>query len=253
MAAQSIRYTALTMWSPLQEATVWMGAWLYGLEPADELLRALGPSTAPDFPVFMDFLSHVRTHCAPVLGNAAGPALRLILSAPGSPPLLPAGGAAAEEALRNPFGAIAARGKEHHLIIFVRSPGEWVAIPEHRPLPAPAWLSPGEADAMLAQATNEAADLIEASGFKADPLHNPRLLVGRLEDFHEAPGMPSCTPVRATRLFARADRVAAIVEAVTEWVGDRRFDPQLLRLTRHVNLARMTGVAYCLNEFARGA
>ena len=116
---------------------------------------------------------------------------------------------------------------------------------------APAWLSPGEADALLSQATNESAELIAATGYSTETLPNPRLTVGTLSDFYDTPGLPRSTPARSAKLFARADRVAAIIETVTDRINDHSLDPQLLRLWRHIRQARMTGVSYALGEFAR--
>lgn len=250
------------VWSPLQNAAVWIGAWLYHLEPADELLGALeelgGQPIAPDFPVFLDFLGHLRSQAGPSLADAAaGPALRLILSGPGDPPALPAGSDSARAAAAHPAGALVLRtGSNEHLVIFANYAEEhdcteWTAVREALPLPAPAWLSPGDADALLTQATSESADLIEATGYVTNALNNPRLTVGTLTDFYDTPGLPSATPPRAAKLFARADRVAAIIETVTDRMGDHTLDPHLLRLWRHVRQARMAGVAYCLADFAR--
>ena len=104
---------------------------------------------------------------------------------------------------------------------------------------------------MLTKATNESADLITATGYQSTALTNPRLTVGTLSDFYDTPGLPSATPPRAAKLFARADRVAAIIETVTDRINDHSLDPELLRLWRHIRQARMTGVAYSAAEFAR--
>ena len=132
---------------------------------------------------------------------------------------------------------------------------QWEVIEETAPLPAPAWLSPGEADALLTEATNESADMIEVApaqaGFDVPDLPRPRLTVGTLSDFYDTPGLPAAVPPRAAKLFARADNVAAIIEAVAERARDHSFDPQLLRLWRHIRAARMTGVAYSVREFSR--
>jgi hypothetical protein len=72
-----------------------------------------------------------------------------------------------------------------------------------------------------------------------------------LSDFYDTPGLPPDVPPRAAKLFARADRVAAIVETVQQTMGDHSLDPQLIRLWRHIRTARMAGVAYTLAEFAR--
>ena len=110
---------------------------------------------------------------------------------------------------------------------------------------------PGEADALLSAATNESAALIEGMGYRSDALPNPRLTVGTLSDFYDTPGLPTAVPGRAAKLFARADRVAAIIETVTDRIHNHSLDPQLLRLWRHIRQARMAGVAYALTDFAR--
>lgn len=136
-------------------------------------------------------------------------------------------------------------------ILVPDSGGDWQWFVEEQPLPSPAWLSPGEADQLLTQATNEAARLVQVSGYRTDALNSPRLTVGTLADFYDTPGLPSAAPVRAAKLFARADRVAAIVETVTGRMGDHRIDPELLALWRHIRAARMAGVAYSVREFGR--
>lgn len=54
----------------------------------------------------------------------------------------------------------------HHLVLiphYGNTSTSWKLYEETLPLPAPSWLSPGEADALLSQATNQAATLIEAA------------------------------------------------------------------------------------------
>ena len=75
--------------------------------------------------------------------------------------------------------------------------------------------------------------------------------MGTLSDFYDTPGLPAAVPGRSAKLFARADRVAAIIETVTDRINDHSFDPQLLRLWRHIRQARMAGVAYALSDFSR--
>lgn len=215
------------VWSPLQNASVWLAAWLHGLEATDELIdawRDLG------FDASIEVLSRVRgATFAP-----GEPRVRLVLSGPGE----------ASGLIDGHREAIAV-GSEHVLL----PDGRWVQL--DNPLPPPQWLSPGDADALLTQATNEAARLIESDGYRTDVLDSPRLTVGTLSDFYDTPGLPGATPPRAAQLFARADRVAAIVETVTSRMGDHSLDPHLLSLWRHIRAARIAGVTYAAGEFAR--
>ena len=254
------------VWSPVQNIAVWCGAWLWGHESTDDLLDALtelggehvGGELYSGTP-FTDVLALIRRETAEIVERGERePAMRLILSGPGEAPALPAGSASARAATENPAGAIVVRtnDRDRHLVLVptyddAAALTRWDVIEETEPLPQPAWLSPGEADALLSQATNESAALIEASGERSDALPNPRLTVGTLSDFYDTPGLPSAVPGRSAKLFARADRVAAIIETVTDRINDHSFDPQLLRLWRHIRQARMAGVAYALSDFSR--
>lgn len=210
------------VYSPLQNAAVWLSAWLHGLESTDDLIdawRDLG------FGAPVELLGQLRRSAVEV---------RLVLSGPGEASGLPDG---------HREGIVL--GESQVLV------PDWEILELDRVLPAPAFFSPGDADAQLTEATNEAARLVELSGYRTDALNNPRLTVGTLADFYDTPGLPGSTPPRAAKLFARADRVAAIVETVTARVGDHSLDPQLLKLWRHIRAARMTGVSYTAREFAR--
>lgn len=245
------------VWSPLQNTAVWLGAWLHGRETTDDLLQALrdvgGRHELLDGRPVTDLLAQLRS-----VADLGGedPVLRLVLSGPGEAPALPAGSDAAQKAMGNGVGAIVVKGKDlissHVLVPELAGPftrWEWFTFTD--PLPAPAWLSPGEADQLLAQATRQAADLIEGRGYRTDALNNPRLTVGALSDFYDTPGLPSAVPARAAKLFARADRVAAIVETVTARMGEHTLDPQLLSLWHHIRAARMAGVVYAVADFGR--
>lgn len=249
------------VWSPVQNCAVWLGAWLYGHESTDDLLQALTelggrPETHDEAP-FIDLLSELRANTAELIDAPfTQPLLRLVLAGPGDPPALPAGSRAAAAAADNNAGAIIARTNDpdsHFILIPHLRPNStvWEAIYQEGPLPAPAWLSPGDADRLLAQATEQSALLIEATGMKSEKLPDPRLTVGTLSDFYDTPGLPSSIPGRAAKIFARADRVAAIIETVKERAADHRFDPQLLMLGRHIRAARVAGVSYALADFAR--
>ena len=249
------------VWSPLQNVAVWLGAWLWGQESTDDFLDALtelgGEQVAADGKPFVNVMSLLRRESAAIIERGERePLLRLVLSGPGEAPALPAGSESAQAAVENPAGAIVVRTNDpdRNLVLiptYIAGVTRWTVIGETDPLPSPAWLSPGEADALLSTATNESASLIEATGYRSDALPNPRLTVGTLSDFYDTPGLPSAVPGRAAKLFARADRVAAIIETVTDRVQDHSLDPQLLRLWRHIRQARMAGVAYALSEFAR--
>lgn len=249
------------VWSPLQNVAVWLGAWLWGQESTDDFLDALtelgGEQLTADGQPFVNVMSLLRRETAAIIERAERePLLRLVLSGPGEAPALPAGSESAQAAAENPAGAIVVRTNDpdRNLVLiptYTAGVTRWTVIEETTPLPSPAWLSPGEADALLSTATNESATLIEATGYRSDALPNPRLTVGTLSDFYDTPGLPSAVPGRAAKLFARADRVAAIIETVTDRVQDHSLDPQLLRLWRHIRQARMAGVAYTLSEFAR--
>ena len=260
------------VWSPLQNTAVWIGAWLCGHEPADDVLGALvelggvqrlvsTPEDAATTRPFIDALAIIRESTSE-LDAADGPILRLVLSGPGDPPALPAGSPATVAAADNGQGALIVRTKaglndeKQHLIMVPKKVArgtDWEIYAENAPLPSPAWLSPGDADALLSEATEESAALIEALGYKTDKVPNPRLTVGTLADFYDTPGLPPSTPARSAKLFARADRVAAIIETVTNRVGDHSLDPQLFRLWRHVRAARIAGVDYALMDFARSS
>lgn len=250
------------VYSPLQNTVVWLAAWLYGRESTDELVDALtslgGTHTLVDGRGVPDLLRSIRDvgeHATASAGDGE-PVLRLILSGPGDAPGLRAGSEAARAATANGMGAVAVRDLDPATVhVLVPSHGEtgteWEWFVEAGPLPAPAHLSPGEADLLLADATREAADLIQKAGYRSIELSNPRLTVGTLSDFYDTPGLPGSVPPRAAKLFARADRVAAIIEAVKERSGDHSLDHHLLGLTRHIRQARMAGVSYAVREFDR--
>lgn len=249
------------VWSPVQNVSVWLGAWLWGHESTDDFLDAItelgGEQLGPEGSPFVTLLAHLRRETTGIIARGERePLVRLILSGPGEAPALPAGTESARATSENSAGAIVVRtnDRDSHLVLipsYADGATIWTLIEETAPLPAPAWLSPGDADALLSQATNESAALIGATGYTSDVLPNPRLTVGTLSDLYDTPGLPSAVPARAAKLFARADRVAAIIETVADRIQDHSLDPQLLRLWRHIRQARMAGVAYALTDFAR--
>ncbi len=248
-------YTRAEVYSPLQNTAVWLAAWLYGTEATDNLLDALadlgGPHTYGGQPATA-LLNGVR-RAADL--SSPDPVIRLILWGPGQAAELPAGSPAANAL--TPAGALVLRESaqlSHILVPEYGSDGvRWRWFEERDRLPEPAWLTPGEADALLSRATDQAARLIEAAGGSTADLPNPRLTVGALSDFYDTPGLPGATTPRAAKLFARADRVAAIIETVTDTVGDHSLDPHLFALWRHIRTARMAGVADAVHDLWRAS
>lgn len=251
------------VYSPLQNTAIWLGAWVYDLVPIEDVIDAFvdlgGPHTFEGGGL-LDLLRCVRSTLQPLIDEPfTGPVMSLILSGPGDAPLLPAGSAAAVRAASSGEGAVVVRTvdklRSFALIPERRADStnwEWLAVEGH--LPAGATVSPGEADQMLSRATHEAANIIEGSGYSSlapTSLQNPRLTVGSLSDFYDTPGLPHVVPERTAKLFARTDRVAAIVETVQSTIGDHSLDPQLISLWRYLRTARMSGVDYALAEFAR--
>lgn len=243
------------VYSPLQNTAVWLASWLYGDESTDELLEALtslGGRHTWDGGPMTDLLREIRQ----VADTASeDPVIRLVLWGPGQAAGIPAGSPAAE-ALTS-AGAIVVKqagGISHILVPNYGADGvAWRWFEEENRLPEPAWLTPGEADQLLSQATNQAADLIEALGFRTNELENPRLTVGSLADFYDTPGLPFGVTPRAAKLFARADKVAAIIETVTDRIGDHSLDPQLFALWRHIRTARMAGVTDAVHDYWRAS
>lgn len=81
------------VWSPLQNTAVWLGAWLHGLTPTDDLVDALLDLGGSGL---TDVLRDLRQVTRGVAGEE--PVLRLVLSGPGEAPALRAGSAGAEAA-----------------------------------------------------------------------------------------------------------------------------------------------------------
>lgn len=251
------------VYSPLQNTAVWLGAWIYDLVPTGDVIDAFvdlgGPHTFQDGGL-LDLLRCVRDTLKPLIDEPfTGPVISLVLSGPGDAPLLPASSKAAQRVARSGEGALVVRSvdkfKSYALIpqrLGDSTSWDWIPVEGH--LPAGAAVSPGEADQLLSRATTEAATIIEASAYSSlapNSLKNPRLTVGSLSDFYDTPGLPHAVPSRSAKLFARADRVAAIVETVQSTIGDHSLDPQLISLWQHIRTARMAGVDYALAEFAR--
>ncbi|MDO4908511.1 MAG: hypothetical protein Q3962_01490 [Corynebacterium sp.] len=225
-----------------QNTALWLGAWLYGLESHEALEESLYHLGSY---LDLDTLRYIRTAVSPRMTEVE-PAVRLVLGGPGQPPALPPGelanrametGAIILNAIHPETGA-----RTHFALIDqeLHDVGEF--------LPAPAHISPGQADQQLSQATYAAASLIDASNEPTpDSPANPRLRVGYLTDHYDLPGMPAGVPERAGKLLARANRVEAIIEAS----GYQKGDIHLMPLWRHIREARMCAVEYTLIEWSR--
>ncbi|MCQ9352410.1 hypothetical protein NQ015_05440 [Corynebacterium sp. 153RC1] len=242
------------VYSPTQNAAIWWAAWLYHQQSFDALSEALeqlgGLFTTPDGQGLTELAAYVRRHAEldKDQGRELGlephhPRVELLLAGPGN--THDAGQTAAIAILNAQEEAMLLTPK------FLPEVTLWESE-MHGPLRTRAFLSPGDADALLTQATNTAAQLIESMDHGTSSHANPRLTVGTLQDFYENPaGLPPEVPPRAGKLIARADRVAAIVETVVDRLGDHTFDPELLGLGRPIRLARMAAVSYCCAEWGR--
>ncbi|MDO5097730.1 MAG: hypothetical protein Q4D85_03155 [Corynebacterium sp.] len=232
----------IDFYSPLQNATIWLGAWLYGYESYDDVSETLTQlQLRPEDASLFDELARLR---ATVQLSSTTPALSVLLSGPAHP--LPFGIAESHA----DDGVIVIPGESSFLALSLSSTTwGWSEHAGHPP--AEVYLSPGDADTHLREALNSAASAIEAELSGPIPVVNPRLLVGTLTDFYEAPGLPACIPKKSAQLIACADRATAIVEAVTQRLGEHSYDHYLLELSRHIRQARMAAVSYALAEWGR--
>lgn len=254
------------VYSPIQNQALWLAANLYGHESFDDTEYALTELGGAQHMAGNPFgiapvLKLIRNYTAGFRQRfSAQPALAITLAGPGTPVGLPAGTPAALAATNSGGAIIVSTDDARAYGCLVPTPlpegTQWLWFELDGYPPAPAYLLPGEADQLLTQATNEAATLIDDArrylGVQVtSELSNPRLTVGTLTDYYEAPGLPDSIAPRAAKLIARADRVSAIVETVTSTIGDHVFDPQLLGLGRHIRQARMSAVTYATVEWAR--
>ncbi|MDO4609369.1 hypothetical protein [Corynebacterium sp.] len=277
---RTVRDVVDEVWNPTQHVALWLGAWVTGHEQADFVLDALGslgrrheidlsdawvPDVAGDGPVGAPAM--LRLVRAVADGGSWGPEdvppVRLVLSGPGDVPALPAGtdcARAAAEAGAAIVVADAEPGWHHVLVPRLRRDASgplvrWRWFTIEGPLPAPAHLSPGEADLMLADATRDAARLIAAAhpgghAQSASSGFDPRLTVGALTDHFDLMAMPTALPRRAGGVLARADRVAAILAVAAGGDHGAVLDPHLVPLWRPVRLARMAAVEHAVREWA---
>lgn len=269
------RTSVTSVWSPAQGMSLWLAAWLYGRCSYDELIDAMadlgGPHTTTlewgDTVEGAEFLRFLRKQVAiPLSGPGAvanpeaEPILRLVMSGPGDVPALPAGSYAAGAAARSGAAIVLTDAAEPGLYQVLApqsldSGTRWHRYEVDGPLPALPHLSPGEADLALSDAVRSAAKLVQQRHpVSLRGVRSPRLTVGALSDVLAIPGMPDDVPIRAQRLFARADQVDAILEvAANAGSHSHALDPELLPLRRTVRAARIVGVDYTQREWIRQA
>lgn len=265
------------MYSPVQNLAVWIAAWLADIAPTDNVLSAFsaigGAHRIADGGQLTDLFRVIR-QCADSPATAktvpADGALQawselapvgLIMAGPGQAPTAPGGhdGAAIARALgRGGMGGLVVHGAGTSVYLVPEEQSDamvWSVYSTSAPPRGATPLWPGDADQALANATREAACRIDATGYRSPDGSriDPRLTVGTLSDYYDLPGLPEATPARATQLFARADRVSAIIETLLDRVGDHSLDPYLLPLWSHIRTARISGVDYTAREFAKSA
>lgn len=266
------------LWSPVQNTALWLGWWLHDVIGADAVIDAFHAVQGPRHElVFANSAAHLEPS-RPVQGlvgvmqlaraatEGAGlgledrPLVSLVLAGSGDVPPLPAGVAATH--VSSVGSAIvlsdAERTISHILVpeyreLIVR----WTWHVEDNPMLALPYYSPGEADQMLREAVEQSSSLIGQSGHVPNNGNHRggvdamRLKVGSLVDAFGLPGLPVGVALRAEKLLARADTVAAIIEATRTSAVGAQLDVQLLPMLRAVRTARMVAVDYALRELVR--
>lgn len=265
------------MYSPVQNLAVWVAAWLAEVEPTDSLLGAfrdiggshevVGGGELTDLLRMMRAygVSHRKRSLA-ATGETPStwfelPLVSLLMAGPGQAPVTPAsaeGAVIARALVQGDLGGLAVHGIGQSLYLVPEEKDGAMVWSVFETEDAPrgvAPLLPGDADHALAESTRNAALQIDAAGYRfPDGTRiDPRLTVGTLTDYYDLPGVPETTPVRATQLFARADRVSAIIETLLDRVGDHSLDPYLLPLWAHIRNARIAGVDYAAREWFKRA
>jgi hypothetical protein len=132
-----------------------------------------------------------------------------------------------------------------------RSLVQWTWYRTEGRVPALAVYSPGDADRLLTEATEQAAGLIESDGLLPARHRAPRMAVGALSDYFGLPGLPAGVSPRAAKLMARADVVASIIEVTRTSAAGASLDPRILPLSRAVRTARTTAVDHAMRELLR--
>ncbi len=276
------------LWSPVQNTALWCAWWLHDVIHTDEVLDAfrliqgshhmveLADSARGRVEVGVDMglLSLLRLARSVTNGWDARvdgePLVGLLLAGAGELPRIGAGSVAARDvmevgsALMFPDAASAAvtgTPSVVHVVVphFVGEVIRWTWHVVDGPVRPLAVFSPGEADAMLREAVEHSATLIQAVKVEGGVgslealrgVEDPALAVGMLSDVFGLPGLPPGVAVRAEQLMARADYVAAIVQVVRESAVGALLDAQLLPMLRAIRLARMVAVDVAQRELLR--
>lgn len=279
------------LWSPVQNTALWLAWWLHGEIATDAVIDAFRATQGHAGAGLMEVLRRAReaTDTAP-RGVEHRPLVSLVLAGPGDVPPLPAGSLGAQAVQLGGAGLVVADGDTDvcHVLVPVHRPsspasadhpasGEATAMPTgpgHERLSPPGagvdWhyyrtvgrvpslgvSTPGDADALLRSAMDTAIGTARSLGlgenFGATPQRSsPRLAVGALSDAFGLPGLPPGVPLRAQRLMARADVVAATVEVARRPPLTPGVDAVVLPLLRAVRTARTVAVDYAQRELAR--
>ncbi len=264
------------LWSPVQNTGLWMSWWLHGVIPADALIDAFRSVQGGHHRLIMDADSEPM--CPPPSASGLSDVLRaarlvteqvdvtvesrplvqLALAGPGDVPPLPAGTEGAKAVAQAGAGLVLADVDPEVCHVLVpklvdNSVVHWHWYRTEGTAPNMSIHSPGDADALLREAVNSAADGVHNSGMPAVRNHNkdPHLAVGVLSNVFGLPGLPPGVSGRAEKLMARADTVAAIVEVTRSSRAGAGLDPHVLPLLRAVRIARCTAVDYAQRELLR--
>lgn len=235
------------VYSPEQNCALWLSAWVHGAVSLDDAQDALWEL---DLAMDDDVLRALRAQMEEARNTDADEGtgiVRLLLGGYGRP--LPRG-------VYDGFGIVAgpvvhawsSTSDDEGMTMWSYATHDTVLFREPS--------MPGGADFMLAEATRRTSELIDAlqpTSSRSSKLTQPRLIVGTLTDFYEAPGLPPGVSPRAEKLIARANRVAAIIETVQDRARDHAFDAQLFPLLAKIAEARVAAVAAADREYQRGS
>lgn len=275
------------LWSPVQNLSLWIGAWMAGHVSTDDVIAAChdvsgrrhrlvlaSEAENPELGFLharhglIELLKHIQRR-----RRTGEIALSLILAGPGAAPRIPASSPAAGELMESGVGVALGTDAPDEFAVFLpwsapdRVLGDAGAAPamaddavEWRWYEVSGYVQPlvvnsvGEAHMMLRDAADTATAEIKSIGFT--PLGNSgieraELAVGSLHDAFGLPGLPPLVPSRAEQLLARADMVAAIVEVARRSNIGAQLDVQLLPMLQAIRVARMTAVEYTIQEWSR--
>ena len=169
------------VYSPEQNCALWVSAWIHGTVSLDDAQDALWElDLAMDDEVLREVLAEARAARDADTGDGSG-IVRLLLGGYGRP--LPRGVADGFGIVSGPLmHAWSPYTDEDGFICWAHSVHDTVLFNEPH--------MPGEADFLLAEATRQASALIDAlqpTYSRSSSLAQPRLVVGTLTDFYEAP------------------------------------------------------------------